>query len=71
VRGVLPFAKLGDTLLIATLTPLDAALKHQVEASVGCPCKFYTAHPRTMEELLDRLFAEVSPETEEEKKEES
>ena len=71
VRGVLPFAKLGDTLLIATLNPLDAALKHQVEASVGCPCKFYTAHPRTMEELLDRLFAEVSPETEEEKKEES
>ena len=71
VRGVLPFAKLGDTLLIATLNPLDAALKHQVEASVGCPCRFYTAHPRTMEELLDRLFAEVPAETEEEKKEES
>ena len=62
VRGVLPFSKLGDTLLVATLNPLDAALKHQVEASVGCPCKFYTAHPRTMEELLDRLFAEPQAE---------
>ena len=69
VRGVLPFAKLGDTLLIATLNPLDASLKHQVEGSVGCPCRFYLAHPRTMEELLDRLFAEVSPETEEKKEE--
>ena len=69
VRGVLPFAKLGDTLLIATLNPLDGSLKHQVEGSVGCPCRFYLAHPRTMEELLDRIFAEVSPETEEKKEE--
>ena len=67
VRGVLPFAKMGDTILVATLNPLDDALKHQVEGSVGCPCRFYLAHPRTMEELLDRLFAEMPPETEEKK----
>ena len=67
VRGVLPFAKMGDTMLVATLNPLDGALKHQVEGSVGCPCRFYLAHPRTMEELLDRLFAEMPPETEEKK----
>ena len=69
VRGVLPFAKLGNTLLIATLNPLDTALKRQVEGSVGCPCRFYLAHPRTMEERLDKLFAEIPPETEEQKEE--
>ncbi len=72
VRGVLPFAKLGNDLLVATLNPLDGALKHQVEGSVGCPCHFYLAHPRTMEELLDKLFAEIPAEPEaEEKKEEA
>ncbi len=70
VRGVLPFAKLGDTLLVATLNPLDAALKHQVEGSVGCPCRFYLAHPRTMEELLDKLFAEIPAEQEAEGRQE-
>ena len=69
MRGVLPFAKLGDTLLIASLNPLDEALKHQVEASIGTPCRFYLAHPRTMEERLDKLFAEIPPETEEQKEE--
>ena len=70
VRGVLPFAKLGDTLLVATLNPLDASLKHQIEASVGCPCRFYMAHPRTMEELLDRLFSEIPTEPKAEEKQE-
>ena len=70
VRGVLPFAKLGGTLLVATLNPLDAALKRQVEGSVGCPCRFYLAHPRTMEELLDKLFAEIPAEPEAEEKQE-
>ena len=65
VRGVLPFAKLGGTLLVATLNPLDAALKHQVEASAGGPCRFYLAHPRTMEEKLDKLFAEIPVNAEE------
>ena len=70
VRGVLPFAKLGGTLLVATLNPLDAALKRQIEACTGSPCRYYLAHPRTMEETLDRLFAEV-PATAEEPKEEA
>ncbi len=58
VRGVLPFAKLGNTLLVATLNPFDEALKQQVESAVGSPCRFYTAHPRTMEALLDKLFTD-------------
>ena len=68
VRGILPFARLGGTLLVATLNPADSSLRHQVEASAGSPCRFYLAHPRTMEETLDRLFAEapVNPEEGEE-----
>lgn len=58
VRGVLPFAKLGNTLLIATLNPFDDALKQQVESAAGAPCRFFLAHPRTMEATLDRIFSE-------------
>ena len=60
VRGVLPFAKLGDTLLVATLNPFDDALKKQVESAAGAPCRFYIANPRTMETTLDRLFSEAT-----------
>jgi len=60
VRGVLPFAKLGDTLLVATLNPFDDALKKQVESAAGSPCRFYIANPRTMETTLDRIFSEAT-----------
>ena len=59
VRGVLPFAKLADTLLVASLNPLDASLRREIESSAGHPCRHYIAHPRVMEETLDRLFAEA------------
>ncbi len=58
VRGVLPFAKLGNTLLIATLNSFDDALRQQVESAAGAPCRFFLAHPRTMETTLDRIFSE-------------
>lgn len=71
VRGVLPFAKIGNTLLIATLNPFDDALKQQIESAAGAPCRFYLAHPRTMETTLDRLFAEeaVNPDENPQKEE--
>lgn len=58
VRGVLPFAKLGNTLLVATLNPFDDALKQQVESAAGAPCRFFLANPRTMETTLERIFAD-------------
>ena len=60
VRGVLPFAKIGNTLLVATLNPFDEALKQQVESAAGAPCRFFLANPRTMETTLDRIFADES-----------
>lgn len=59
VRGVLPFAQLGNTLLVATLNPFDDALKKQVESAAGAPCRFYIANPRTMETMLDKIFSEA------------
>ncbi|MBR1587865.1 MAG: hypothetical protein IJ658_06030 [Kiritimatiellae bacterium] len=58
VRGVLPFAKLGDTLLVATLNPFDDDLRQHVESDAGAPCRFFLANPRTMETTLDRIFAD-------------
>lgn len=58
VRGILPFAKLGNTLLVATLNPFDEALRQQVESAAGAPCRFFLANPRTMETALDRIFAD-------------
>ena len=55
-RGVLPFARLQDALLVASLNPLDPALRQEVEAVARAPCTYYLAPPRTMDELLDRLF---------------
>ncbi|MCQ2390240.1 MAG: hypothetical protein MJ240_02350 [Kiritimatiellae bacterium] len=61
IRGVMPFAKLGDTLLVAVLDPLDTTLKQEIETALNQPCRFYLAHPRTMEEILDKLFADKQP----------
>lgn len=55
-RGVLPFGRLQDALLVASLNPLDPALRREVEAAARSPCIYYLAPPRTMDELLDRLF---------------
>lgn len=58
VRGVLPFAKLSDTILVAVMNPLDRELVRRVESALDCPCRFYLASPRVVDELLDRLSAE-------------
>ncbi len=57
VRGVLPFAKMGSTVLMAVLNPYDETLKPQVQTAIGCPCCFYLAHPRTMESILEKLVS--------------
>ncbi len=60
VRGVLPFAQIGNTLLVATLNPFDDALKQQIESAAGTPCRLYIANPRTMETTLDKIFSETA-----------
>ena len=58
VRGAVPFGRLGDTLLVAVLNPLDTAFHAEVEHLVGCPCRFFLADPHTTEDFLEKYFAE-------------
>ena len=58
VRGAVPFGRLGDTLLVAVLNPLDAEFHAEVERLVGCPCRFFLADPHTTEDFLDKFFSE-------------
>ena len=58
VRGAVPFGRLGDTLLVAVLNPLDTAFHAEVERLAGCPCRFFLADPHTTEDVLEKYFAE-------------
>ena len=58
LRGVVPFAKLGNTMLIAMLNPADAALKAELEAAG--PCRLYLANPADVETALDKAFGSSS-----------
>lgn len=60
MRGVLPFGKLQDAVLVATLNPMDQALRQEIELAVGAPCIFYLAPPRAIDELLERIFSETA-----------
>lgn len=57
VRGVVPFAKLGDVLLVAMLNPADEAFRLEVERRAGCRCQFFLAHPLMAEEFLEKLYS--------------
>lgn len=56
VRGVVPFGRLGSTLLVAVLNPLDAALLRTIEETANTTCRFFLADPRKMEAILDKTF---------------
>ena len=58
VRGAVPFGRLGDTLLVAVLNPLDAEFHAEVERLAGCPCRFFLAEPHTTEDFLEKFFSE-------------
>ena len=58
VRGAVPFGRLGDTLLVAVLNPLDTEFHAEVERLAGCPCRFFLAEPHTTEDFLEKFFSE-------------
>ena len=58
LRGVVPFAKLGNTMLIAMLNPADAVLKAELEAAG--PCRLYLANPVEVEAALNKAFTTAS-----------
>jgi len=55
VRGVLPFALLGNEVLVAVLNPLNKALQEEIVARSGKACHFFFAHPRMWQEVARKL----------------
>lgn len=58
VRGAIPFARLGDTLLVALLNPTDEALRRDIERRTES-CRFFLLHPAMAEELLEQMYADL------------
>lgn len=54
-RGLMPFAKIGDELLVAVLNPLDKDLIRLAEQAVGAGCHPYLVSPNE----YDRRLAEI------------
>jgi len=59
LRGVIPFARLGDLALVVTLSPHDGALKKTVSDALGCKVGFYLAEPRLVEAALQKIYPET------------
>lgn len=57
-RGVIPFARLGDLVLVVTLSPHDAQLKKVVAEALGTKVRFYLAEPRLVLAQIAKLYPE-------------
>jgi len=60
-RGVIPFARLGKTALVVTLSPHDAVLRREICDIFGKSTRFYLTEPRHVEAALAKLFPEEEP----------
>lgn len=59
VRGVVPFARVGQTTLVAFLSPQDAALRRTVSGAFAPgPVRFFLAEPSDVETVVARLWPE-------------
>ena len=56
VKGVLPFAMLGDEVLVALLNPLNKGLRDEVATRIGKPCHFFFAHPKAWSAAAEKLL---------------
>lgn len=58
IRGVIPFAKLGEVTLIAWLSPHDENLRNLISRVLSDKVRFYLAEPRLVEAALAKLFGD-------------
>ena len=58
VRGAVPFAELGDVLLVALPNPADEKLRHKVEEASGKQCRFFLSPPGAAEPVIEKIYAE-------------
>ena len=59
VRGVIPFARLGDMALVVTLSPHDVTLKKSVADALDMKVQFFLAEPRFVEQALQKIHPET------------
>ena len=59
VRGVIPFARLGDLALVVTLSPYDSALKKTVVDALGQKVNFFLAEPNLVEQAIQKIHPEL------------
>ncbi len=64
VRGVMPFAKLGELVLVVILSPHDAELRRAVSDAIGAPVRFYLAEPAAVRAAIKKVY----PDGEQQKK---
>ena len=55
VKGVLPFAVLGNEVLIAVLNPFNSALQEETIVRIQRPCHFFLAHPRSWLQAAEKV----------------
>ena len=54
IRGAVPFAKIGEQVLVAVVNPLDERLRTDLSATAKC--RFYLASPEAVERRLGKIF---------------
>ena len=57
LRGAIPFAELGTSVLVAVLNPMDERMRDLMNAVA--PCRFFMADPATVEAMIEKLFKQV------------
>ena len=59
IHGAVPFAKIGDAVLVALLNPADERLRERLSRSAKC--RFYLTLPSAAEAWLGAAFKEAAP----------
>lgn len=55
VKGVMPFALMGNELLVALLNPINEDLKLEVQDRSGRVCHFFLVHPRSWQPVFSKI----------------
>lgn len=58
VRGVVPFGKVADEMLVALANPMDEELKREIMENFGGRCHFFFVPPLSLGIVLGKLFPE-------------
>jgi len=55
IKGVIPFERMANDLLVGALNPLNSKLRDELEKLTGRRCHFYLVHPSEFDVTLDKI----------------